>query len=196
MAQRGAANPARTWGTRYQSKSEALRIASASARTLSMTRWLAVSLGSVLAAGAWACESEEASVIAGQRARFREVAPEQYVIATCGTGALAGCSREVVIAGRVVTAEVTGPDDPAWRPVVDLAAWSDQVSSMFESALDLSGSLRVLEFEPRWHFVREYHSDVDGPKGRVVTCFLPHRVDLQQCQTGRIALGALSSHAP
>lgn len=129
-----------------------------------------------------ACGSDEAARIAAERARFRELAPEQYVIAACDTGPGESCTREVVIGGRVVTAEVASPSELAWRPVAELGAWVDQVSSMFEAALDASGSLRALEFEPRWHYVSEYQPEESGEGGRRVTCFLPHRVDLQQCE--------------
>lgn len=30
---------------------------------------------------------------------------------------------------------------------------------MFEAALDESGSLRALEFEPRWHYLSDYQAD-------------------------------------
>jgi hypothetical protein len=144
--------------------------------------------GLVLAAAASAaCGSEEAARIVAERERFRDVVPDEYVIAACGTGLGAGCTREVVVAGRVVTAEVAQAGSVAWRPVAELGAWVDQVTMMFEAALDDPRSLRTLEFEPRWHYVREYHLEDDG--GRRVTCFLPHRVDLQQCQAGAVALG-------
>jgi hypothetical protein len=155
-----------------------------------MLRELGVVKSLMLAAAVSACSSDEEAFIAAERARFREGAPEQYAIAACGTGVFAGCTREVVIAGRVVTAEMTGPSDTAWRPVAELGAWVDQVSSMFEAALALSGSLRRLEFEPRWHFVSEYHLDADEESGRKVTCFLPHRVDLQKCQSAGVWLDA------
>lgn len=144
--------------------------------------------GLVLAAAACAaCGSDAATRIVAERTRFRDVAPEEYVIAACGTGLATGCTREVVIAGRVVTAEVVQAGSVAWRPVAELGAWVDQVTTMFEAVLDDSGSLRTLRFEPRWHYVSEYDLDEDG--GRRVTCFLPNRVDLQQCQAGMASLG-------
>ncbi len=134
-----------------------------------------------------ACGSEEEARIVAERTRFRDLVPEEYVIAACGTGPELGCTREVVISGRVVTAEVAEAGSAAWRPVAELGAWVDQVTLMFEAALGSSGSLRTLEFEPRWHYVSEYH--LEGQDGRRVTCFLPNRVDLQQCQAGAAAFG-------
>jgi hypothetical protein len=141
--------------------------------------WLAVTC-------CMACGSEEEARIVAERTRFRDLAPDQYVIAACGTGAGQGCTREVVIAGRVVTAEQAPVREAPWRPVPELGAWVDQVSSMFQAALDDADSLRLLEFEPRWHYVSEYHLEGDDG-GKKVTCFLPDRVDLQQC--GAAALG-------
>jgi hypothetical protein len=142
----------------------------------------------LVAASSVACGSEEEARIISERTRFRDVVPEEYVIAACGTGVAPGCTREVVIAGRVVTAEVAPRGSAAWRPVPELGAWVDQATVMFEAALESAGSLRTLEFEPRWHFVSEYH--LDGDNGRRVTCFLPNRVDLQQCQAGAVAFGS------
>lgn len=131
----------------------------------------------LLAAG---CGSDEQAQIVAERLRFRALAPEQYVIAACGTERDAACIREVVIAGRVVTAEVAERASAAWRPVVELGLWVDQVTAMFDAALEEASSLRSLELEPRWHYVSEYQlSDADA--GRRVTCFLPDRVDLQSC---------------
>jgi len=115
------------------------------------------------------------------------VAPDEYVIAACGGRAPVECTREVVIGGRVITAEVAEPQDATWRPVPELAGWVDQVTLMFEAALDYSGSLRSLTFEPQWHYVSEYVVDGDPDSGRRVTCFLPQRVDLQQCPPGGAA---------
>lgn len=154
-----------------------------------VVRKLGVLGGLTWVASAAACSSDEAAVIVAQRDRFRELVPDQYVIAACGIGLDAGCTREVVIAGRVVTAETTAPNAGAWRPVAELGAWVDQVSSMFEATLADPASLRTLEFEPRWHYVSEYHVAAGDERGRKVTCFLPHRVDLQQCQAQSVALG-------
>jgi hypothetical protein len=129
-----------------------------------------------------ACGSDEALLITAERSRFRALAPEQYVIAACGTGLNAACVREVVIAGRVVTAEVAQRGSAAWRPVTELGVWVDQVTRMFDAALDEASSLRLLEFEPRWHYVSEYQLSDGGEAGRRVTCFLPNRVDLQRCE--------------
>jgi hypothetical protein len=134
------------------------------------------------------CGSEAEARIVAERARFRDLAPAEFVIAACGTGAEHGCTREVVIAGRVVTAELADAADAPWRPVPEVGSWVDQASSMFEAVLDDAGSLRLLEFEPRWHYVSEYHLDGDEG-GRKVTCFLPHRVDLQQCSPGEAPPG-------
>jgi hypothetical protein len=142
----------------------------------------------VVAASSVACGSQEEARIVAERTRFRDIVPEEYVIAACGAGVAPGCTREVVIAGRVVTAEVAAAGSAAWRPVPELGAWVDQATMMFEAALESAGSLRTLEFEPRWHFVSEYHLDGDG--GRRVTCFLPNRVDLQQCQADAVAFGS------
>jgi hypothetical protein len=150
---------------------------------------LGFSCGLILASSAVGCGNDEAALIVAERARFRELAPEQYVIAACGTGPGGTCTREVVIGGRVVTAELAAASDRAWRPVAELGAWVDQVSSMFDAALEESGSLRALEFEPRWHYVSEYQPDASGA-GRRVTCFLPDRVDLQQCQAAGEATDA------
>jgi hypothetical protein len=147
---------------------------------------LGILCGLALASSALACGNDEAALIVAERARFRELAPEQYVIAACGTGPGGTCTREVVIGGRVVTAELATASDRAWRPVAELGSWSDQVSSMFDAALEESGSLRALEFDPRWHYVSEYQPDASG-EGRRVTCFLAHRVDLQQCQAAGVA---------
>ena len=145
---------------------------------------LGIPCGLILAAALGvACGNEEEARIVAERTRFRDLVPEEYVIAACGTGHAEGCAREVVIAGRVITAEVAAAGD-AWRPVVDLGAWVDQATVMFEAALDYSGSLRTLEFEPRWHYVSEYHREDGAGDGRKVTCFLPNRVDLQQCESG------------
>jgi hypothetical protein len=157
-------------------------------RSMLAHRFRTFSYLSLVAAFWVGCGTEEESRIASERARFRDVAPDQYVIAACGTGAGQGCTREVVITGRVVTAEQADLADAPWRPVPELGAWVDQVSSMFEAALDEAGSLRLLEFEPRWHYISEYHLDGDDG-GRKVTCFLPGRVDLQQCGAGASALG-------
>jgi len=129
-----------------------------------------------------ACGSDEEVLIAAERIRFRALAPEQYVIAACSTGLNAACVREVVIAGRVVTAEVAPRGSAAWRPVAELGLWVDQVTRMFDAALDEASSLRLLEFEPRWHYVSEYQLSGGGEVGRRVTCFLPDRVDLQRCE--------------
>jgi len=131
---------------------------------------------------ALACGSDEEVRITAQRVRFRQLAPEQYVIASCETGLNAACVREVVIAGRVVTAEVAPRGSAAWRPVAELGLWVDQVTRMFDAALDEASSLRLLEFEPRWHYVSEYQLSGGGEAGRRVTCFLPNRVDLQRCE--------------
>ncbi len=151
---------------------------------------LGLACGLALASSAVACGNDEAALISAEQARFRELVPEQYVIAACGTGRDDTCTREVVIGGRVVTAEVATPGELAWRPVAELGAWVDQVSSMFDAALHDSGALRALEFEPRWHYVREYQPEASGEGGRRVTCFLPHRVDLQQCLMTGSAAGA------
>jgi hypothetical protein len=146
--------------------------------------------GLALAVAFWSgCGSEAEARIVAERTRFRDLAPAEYVIAACGTGAEHGCTREVVIAGRVVTAELADAAEAPWRPVPEVGTWVDQVSSMFEAVLHDAGSLRLLEFEPRWHYVSEYHLGGDEG-GRKVTCFLPHRVDLQQCRPGEAALGA------
>jgi hypothetical protein len=105
---------------------------------------------------ALACGSDEAVLITAERVRFAALRPEQYVIAACSTGQSAACAREVVIAGRVVTAEVAAPGSATWRPVAELGLWVDQVTRMFDAALDEAGSLRRLELEPRWHYVSEY----------------------------------------
>ncbi|HWO14125.1 MAG TPA: hypothetical protein VNN80_31690 [Polyangiaceae bacterium] len=126
------------------------------------------------------CGQDEQVLIAAERSRFRQLAPEQYVVAACGTEIGAPCVREVVIAGRVMTAEVADRDSAAWRPVAELGAWVDQVTRMFDAALEEASSLRLLEFEPRWHYVSEYQLG-GAAGGRRVTCFLPDRVDLQRC---------------
>lgn len=145
-------------------------------------------VGLLAAATAAACGGQEEARIVAERARFRDIVPDEYVIAACGTGLATGCAREVVIGGRVVTAEVVSGGSAAWRPVPELGTWVDQATLMFESALESAGSLRSLDFEPRWHFVSEYHLEGDG--GRRVTCFLPNRVDLQQCQADQVAFGS------
>lgn len=134
-----------------------------------------------------ACDSPEQARIVAERTHFRDIVPDEYVIAACGVGLARDCTREVVVAGRVVTAEVALAGSVAWRPVAELGAWVDQASLMFEAALESAGSLRSLEFEPRWHYVSEYH--LEGDDGRRVTCFLPNRVDLQQCQADAVAFG-------
>lgn len=142
----------------------------------------------LLAAG---CGSDEEAQIAAERLRFRALAPEQYVIAACGTERDAACVREVVIAGRVVTAEVAERASAAWRPVVELGLWVDQVTSMFDAAFAEASSLRSLEFEPRWHYVSEYQLSDEADAGRRVTCFLPDRVDLQRCAPQPSGRGSL-----
>ena len=137
-----------------------------------LASWALVALG---------CASDEEALLAAERSRFRDLAPEQYVIAACATGQNPACVREVVIAGRVVTAEVAQRGDAAWQPVAELEPWVDQVTRMFDAALEDASSLRTLEFEPRWHYVSEYQLSDDGDGGRRVTCFLPDRVDLQRC---------------
>jgi hypothetical protein len=138
----------------------------------------------LLGTGAVGCSNDEQARISLERALFRDVAPDEYVIAACGARAPAECTREVVIGGRVITAEVAEPQEATWRPVPELAGWVDQVTLMFEAALEESGSLRSLTFEPQWHYVSEYAVDGDPESGRRVTCFLPQRVDLQQCHPG------------
>jgi hypothetical protein len=143
----------------------------------------------VMGASSLGCSNDEEVRISLERTRFRDVAPDEYVIAACGARAPAECTREVVIGGRVITAEVAEPEDATWRPVPELAGWVDQVTLMFEAALDYSGSLRSLTFEPQWHYVSEYVIDGEADSGRRVTCFLPQRVDLQQCHPGGSAGG-------
>src|SRR5687768_5921925 len=78
---------------------------------------LGMSVGLVLAAvSSTACGSDEEARIVAERTRFRDLVPEEYVIAACGTGPEPGCKREVVISGRVVTAEVAEAGSAAWRP--------------------------------------------------------------------------------
>ena len=74
--------------------------------------------------------------------------------------------------------------------MAELGLWVDQVTRMFDAALDEASSLRRLEFEPRWHYVSEYQPSDGGDAGRRVTCFLPNRVDLQRCdaQLSELAL--------
>jgi hypothetical protein len=160
---------------------------------LVLTSKLAVALASSALLGA-GCGHDEQALIAAERLRFRELAPEQYVVAACGTEIGAQCAREVVIAGRVMTAEVAERGSAAWRPVVELGAWVDQVSRMFDAALEQASSLRLLEFEPRWHYVNEYQLG-GAAGGWRVTCFLPDRVDLQRCAPQPLERAALSQGA-
>jgi hypothetical protein len=129
-----------------------------------------------------ACSDDEDENIARQRAHWAERAPDQYVIAGCGTGFTRSCSREVVVSGRVVAAEVAFNMGEAWMPLDDVSTWTDRATAMFDDADAHSGTLRRLQFDAEWGFISEYF--VDGNEeawGARVTCFLPDRVDLQSC---------------
>jgi hypothetical protein len=129
-----------------------------------------------------ACSGEEDESIARNRARWARSAPDQYVIAGCNTGFSRSCSREVVVSGRVVAAEVALEAGAAWAPLDDASTWTDRAAAMFDDAADHSGSLRLLQFDAEWGFISEYYVDggEEGWGGRI-TCFLPERVDLQSC---------------
>lgn len=140
----------------------------------------------VMAMGCWLLAGCSGHDFDGNRAKWRDNRPEEYVISICDTGFSVGCTLAAVSGDTVVAAADGASRDPSaggWTFAQE-PEQADPVEALFDRAEIGSDvcELTHIRFDDRYGYVVEYSlkCGMEG-SGERVACFQPDTSDATRC---------------